>query len=63
MYISEVFSGFEPYLDPETWLDENGHIVDWKNRTLVKDAPQSAKEAFKRYKKLEAEAERKGIIR
>lgn len=63
MYLSEVYQEFEPFLDPETWLDENGHIIDWKNRSLVKNAPQSAKDAFEKFKKLEAEADKLGIIR
>ena len=62
MYNPDFWSKFEPYLDPDTWQDENGNIVDWKNRSLVKDAPQTAIDAFNEYKELEKESERKGII-
>jgi len=63
MYLPEVYSEFEPYLDPNTEIDKNGYMVDWKNRSLVKNAPKAAKDAFKRFKKLEAYADKKGIIR
>jgi len=59
MYNPDFTSQFEPYLDPETWLDDEGHIVDWKDRKLIKNAPQSAIDAFNEFKKLEAETNNK----
>ena len=55
MYNPNFCQKFTPYLDPDTWLDENGYHREWKNRPLVKDAPQSAIDAFNEFKKLEAE--------
>jgi hypothetical protein len=52
---------FTPYFDPDTEFDTNGNQNPWKNRALVKNAPQSAIEAFNEFKKLETKAELNGI--
>jgi hypothetical protein len=62
MYYPDFYQEFTPYLDPKTWCDKDGNMQDWKNRSLVIDAPQSAIDAFIEFKKLELEAEKKGII-
>jgi hypothetical protein len=62
MYDPSFCMKFEPYLDPETYLDEDGDMRRWEDRSLVKNAPQSAIAAFEEYKKLKAEDRKKGII-
>ena len=63
MYNPEFCMKFTPYLDPKTWENESGRLVPWKDRVLIKDAPQSAIDAFEEYKRLEAESEKNGIYR
>ena len=62
MYEPDFCQKFTPYLDPETWINEDGSTNDWKDRSLVKNAPKSAINAFKQFKKLERKAEKKGIL-
>ena len=62
MYDPEFLMKFEPYLDPETYLDEDGDMKRWEDRSLIKNAPQSAIDAFEEYKKLEEENKKQGII-
>lgn len=62
MYNPEFCQEFTPFLDPDTFLDENGHIIDWKDRSLLKGAPQSAKDAFNKFKIMEKRDEKTGKI-
>jgi len=61
MLTYEAFEDFIDYIDPETFLDKNDNIVSMWRRKLLPDAPQSAIDAFKEYKKMMIEAEKKGI--
>jgi len=56
MYNPEFCQEFTPF------LDENGYIIDWKDRSLLKGAPQSAKDAFNKFKIMEKRAEKTGEI-
>jgi hypothetical protein len=60
MYDPNFIHKFCEYLDPESRIDEDGEIRDWKDQSLVENAPQSAIDAFNRFKELEAEAEKEG---
>jgi len=51
MIISDRIDEFWPYLDPETELYANGESKLCIERSLVKNAPQSAIDAFEEYKK------------
>ena len=52
MGLVKLIELFELYFDPET--EKN----DWVERSLVKDAPQSAIDAFEEFKRLETEFEK-----
>jgi hypothetical protein len=58
----EAFDGFIDYIDPDTFTDTEGNMVDLKDRSLLPSAPLSALKAFDEYKKLMAQHEKKGII-
>jgi hypothetical protein len=58
MYEPDFIAQFEPYLDYEPYLDENEQLIPWKDRKLVKTAPQSAIDAFNEFKELEADTKR-----
>ena len=62
MNFAEFEQQFIPYLDPETENDENGKHKNWADQSLVKNAPQSAIDAFEEFKKKEIEARKQGII-
>ena len=54
--------GFEDYIDPNSELDDDGDIKPCSKRTLIKDAPQSAIDAFERFKKRAEQDEKDGIL-
>jgi hypothetical protein len=58
MYDPDFIHKFREYFDPETSRDENGDNRDWKDRSLIKNAPQSAIDAFNKFKELEAKTEK-----
>ena len=62
MIYSEYIEQFESYLDPNTWEDKNGHPRGIDKRSLVKDAPQSAIDAFSAYLKILEKADEEGIF-
>jgi len=61
MFPANAFALFEEYLDPESFLDKDGEMVDLKNRFLIPDAPKSAIDAFNDYKEQMRDAEKRGI--
>ena len=58
MYDPEFMGKFISYIIYEPYTDENGQLIPLINRSLVKDAPQSAVDAFNEFKKLETKVEK-----
>jgi hypothetical protein len=61
MWSYEAVEPFIDWFDPASERDEKGNHVDWKDRKLLPDAPQSAIDAFEEWRKLEKQAEKEGV--
>jgi hypothetical protein len=61
MISPDVIVPFIDYLDPKSEFDDKGEKRAWEDRSLVPDAPQSAIDAFERYKEILIDAAKRGV--
>jgi hypothetical protein len=57
----DVYAPFIDYLDPKSEFDNKGEKRAWEDQSLLPDAPQSAIDAFEKYKEILIDAARRGV--